>query len=473
MSYAYFINNPYFKRFFTPRRSCGVAINGTDVESIGTVQLKFRLADVPMTVDCKVTRGLMDPVILGFDWFCKYGIKLDAEKGEIQFGKDRKVPLIPSDVSLSGAFYRISEDLTLPPNSKVHANVQLALSPDTVHQITSTVVTEPFSNTGANYWAARTCSNVHDDKFRTEFINPSKESVKLEAGHFVGYAQFVDEKFDEEARGTEMYCSYRGDDPGYESGFDSEEEDGDEEIECDPKPKGHPPTHPLSNNSPPTHPSPMHPSSNHPPANQPPSSHPSPTDLPTTHPPDNQPDSLAFNSSTSTPQQAHEIPSTGKPLKASFSSVAGDVLPDECSELKELVEEQRKGAFSQHDRDYGKTTLIQYKAGMKDRDQTPLAQPPYRTRPDLREVIDRQAHEMIADGLVGHSTSPYSAPILLAKKKCGGWRFLTDFRKVNECCNKVVYPLPRIEDSIQRLQDPKFFTTLDFTKGFWANPHRS
>ena len=107
---------------------------------------------------------------------------------------------------------------------------------------------------------------------------------------------------------------------------------------------------------------------------------------------------------------------------------------------------------------------------MKDRDQTPLAQPPYRTRPDMRDVIDRQAHEMIADGLVGHSTSPYSAPILLAKKKCGGWRFLTDFRKVNECCNKVVYPLPRIEDSIQRLENPKFFTTLDLTKGFWQIP---
>ena len=237
MSYAYFVNNPYFKRFFTPRQSCGVAINGTDVESVGMVQLKFRLGDVPMSINCNVTRGLMDPVILGFDWFCKYGINLDAGKGEIRFGKDKRVSLIPSDVSLSGAFYRISEDLTLPPNSKIHANVQLALSVDTVNRVTSTVVTEPFSNTGANYWAARTCSNVHDDKFRTEFINPSNESVKLEAGHFVGYAQFVDDKFDEESRSTDMYCSYRGDDPGYESGFDSEEEDG-EEIECDPKPKG-------------------------------------------------------------------------------------------------------------------------------------------------------------------------------------------------------------------------------------------
>ena len=88
----------------------------------------------------------------------------------------------------------------------------------------------------------------------------------------------------------------------------------------------------------------------------------------------------------------------------------------------------------------------------------------------MREVIDNQAHEMIADGLVCHSKSPYSAPILLNRKKCGGWRFLTDFRKINDACNKVVFPLPRIEDSIHRLEKPKFFSSMDLTKGFWQIP---
>ena len=85
----------------------------------------------------------------------------------------------------------------------------------------------------------------------------------------------------------------------------------------------------------------------------------------------------------------------------------------------------------------------------------------------MRKTIDQQAYQMIADGVLGHSTSPYSAPIMLAKKKCGGWRFLTDFRKINEKCEKVVYPLPRIEDSLQKLDNPEFFSSLDLTKGFW------
>ena len=104
---------------------------------------------------------------------------------------------------------------------------------------------------------------------------------------------------------------------------------------------------------------------------------------------------------------------------------------------------------------------------MKDPDENPTAQKPYRTNPEMRAIIDKQAYEMIADGLVGPSKSPFAAPIFLNKKKCGGWRFLTDFRKVNERCEKVVYPLPRIEDSIQRLENPKYFTSLDLTKGFW------
>ena len=165
---------------------------------------------------------------------------------------------------------------------------------------------------------------------------------------------------------------------------------------------------------------------------------------------------------------AEEIPPGAKPLKIDLSKIASDAHPYE-PQLREIFD-KRKAAFSRHDRDYGKTTLIQYRANMKDRDQNPIAQPPYRTRPEMREIVDNQAHQMIADGLVRPSTSPYSAPILLSRKKCGGWRFLTDFRKVNECCEKIVFPLPRIEDSIQRLEDPQFFSAMDLTKGFWQIP---
>ena len=65
MSYDYYIKNPHLKKSFRPMKSCGTAINGSQVPSVGEVNLEFRLEDVPMSMTCKVIKGLMDPLVLG------------------------------------------------------------------------------------------------------------------------------------------------------------------------------------------------------------------------------------------------------------------------------------------------------------------------------------------------------------------------------------------------------------------------
>ena len=77
ISYDYFVKNPSFKQSFTPLKSCGRAINGTDVSSIGEVTLKFWIEGVQMSIRCKVIKGLVDPIVLGWDWMSKYGTTLD------------------------------------------------------------------------------------------------------------------------------------------------------------------------------------------------------------------------------------------------------------------------------------------------------------------------------------------------------------------------------------------------------------
>jgi len=151
-----------------------------------------------------------------------------------------------------------------------------------------------------------------------------------------------------------------------------------------------------------------------------------------------------------------------------YSKMATDAKPYE-EQLRTLLEEKHSDVFAKHERDYGLTTLTQHHARLIDK--TPFAAPPYRTTPEGQKEIDRQVNEMLADGLLSHSTSAYSAPILLVKKKePGKFRFVTDFRKVNSATQKVVYPLPRIEDALHRLKDPKFFTSIDLVKGFWQVP---
>ena len=428
MSLDYFRKNPHLKQSFAPTTSKGTAINGSAVPSIGEVKLKFAIGRVPMMITCKVIEGLMDPLILGWDWMCKYSVLLDAANGKLHFSDSRSrrhtVPLMENAFSLSGCYYRAFEDLILPPFSKVHANVELILDGHSFGKVKPSVVTEPFANE-PSFWTARACAKTDGNRFMTEFINSTAKPVKIEAGHVIGYADFVsDAKFDAASKTTNMYCSYR-EGPIYEQPCD------DDDASCGAEGSGRQPD-----------------------------SHAEPTVRCGMS-------AAAFQgvSAESEPPD-DEIPPGAKPLEVDYSKVAEDARPY-VDRIRHLVEHKHAKAFSKHDRDYGKTTLVQFRAHLKDPDLTPIAQKPYRTRPEMREVIDRQAEGMIADGLVGHSKSPFAAPILLARKKCGGWRFLTDFRKVNEQCNKVVYPLPRIEDTIQRLENPKFFTSMDLTKGFW------
>ena len=56
---------------------------------------------------------------------------------------------------------------------------------------------------------------------------------------------------------------------------------------------------------------------------------------------------------------------------------------------------------------------------------------------------------------------------MVVKKKDGGNRFCVDFRKVNSVLVKNSYPLPNIENMLNRLGKAKYFTCLDLKSGYW------
>ncbi|GFX19565.1 hypothetical protein TNCV_2074731 [Trichonephila clavipes] len=74
---------------------------------------------------------------------------------------------------------------------------------------------------------------------------------------------------------------------------------------------------------------------------------------------------------------------------------------------------------------------------------------------------------MLDEGIVQPSESPWSSPIVLVRKKDGSWRFCVDYRKLNSVTKKDVYPLPRIDDTLDCLKGAMFFSSMDLRSGYW------
>lgn len=60
--------------------------------------------------------------------------------------------------------------------------------------------------------------------------------------------------------------------------------------------------------------------------------------------------------------------------------------------------------------------------------------------------------------------------MLLVQKKNGEQRLCIDYRKLNSLTIKDNYPIPRIDDQIDRLHGGIYFTSLDLKSGYYQIP---
>ena len=81
--------------------------------------------------------------------------------------------------------------------------------------------------------------------------------------------------------------------------------------------------------------------------------------------------------------------------------------------------------------------------------------------------------EMLLDYvMIEPSKSPWACGVVMTKKKGGQLKFCCDFRYLNAVTINDAYPIPRIDESLSKLGDAKFFTTLDLSSAFWQVPLR-
>ena len=75
-------------------------------------------------------------------------------------------------------------------------------------------------------------------------------------------------------------------------------------------------------------------------------------------------------------------------------------------------------------------------------------------------------NDLIANKWICESRSPYSSPIVCARKPDNSLRMCIDYRKLNKKMVPDRHPIPRIQEILDGLGGQKFFSTLDMGKAY-------
>lgn len=104
------------------------------------------------------------------------------------------------------------------------------------------------------------------------------------------------------------------------------------------------------------------------------------------------------------------------------------------------------------------------------KDDIPVYQRPRRIPWSDQRIVDEQVSEWLKQKIIQPSTSEYASPIVLAARKDGSKRLCCDYRKLNDKIVRDHFPMPLIEEVLDKLQKANVYTTLDLTNGFFHVP---
>ena len=121
--------------------------------------------------------------------------------------------------------------------------------------------------------------------------------------------------------------------------------------------------------------------------------------------------------------------------------------------------------FSSSKLDYGECSLrpfeIKVPPGTK-----PIQSRPYRLNPVISKQADAILDSYLAAGLIQHSTSPWSSPLVCVPKKSGGIRITVNYQKLNKVTEIPQIAIPRVDEVLDTLGGGPVFSVFDFFSGF-------
>lgn len=146
----------------------------------------------------------------------------------------------------------------------------------------------------------------------------------------------------------------------------------------------------------------------------------------------------------------------------------GHLREETKNRLYEVLKKHPKVFGPINDQEIVNTTV---QAEIKTTTDEPIYTKSYPYPANMRQEVENQITQLLKDGIIRPSKSPYNSPIWIVEKKSDAsgikkYRMVIDFKRLNAVTVSDTYPIPDISSTIASLGNSKFFTTLDLTSGF-------
>ena len=140
---------------------------------------------------------------------------------------------------------------------------------------------------------------------------------------------------------------------------------------------------------------------------------------------------------------------------------------EEKTELKELLSTY-SDVFASDPKKPRQNNILKHTIDTQN--ALPQFRKPYRVPGAYQDEVKRQVVEMLKNEIIRPSASPWNAPVILVKKKDKSLRFVCDFRYLNDVTKRDTYPLPNIQDIIDKTSGSMYWTILDAASAYWSVP---
>ena len=170
-------------------------------------------------------------------------------------------------------------------------------------------------------------------------------------------------------------------------------------------------------------------------------------------------------------QSDDELQDIGTPVKLDNSQVLKDINV-KVSHLSKTEQQDMKEILSEYNHLFPDipTRTNQLHHDVDIGNAQPIKQHSYRLNPEKAKYLQKEIQYLLENDLIEPSKSNWSSPCILVPKPDGSYRLCTDYRKVNTVTKTDTYPIPRIDDCIDKIGNARYVSKFDLLKGFWQVP---